>query len=225
MATAVYDNGSAASRHSFGEGRTEYGEVINTAASAKLHNSPAAKWAVVSANDGYAGEDTIETLEGLYAGLLERDAEEAGDAEVGTLGAYALAGCASLVSASFASVAHVANSAFYGCTALEEVSIPLAAQVDANAFEGCTALEAIELPSAASIGNRAFYGCTALASVTVDRDTPPTLGSDVFYGCAAGLRIYVPAGSVTAYKAAANWSAYSSSIEAIPAGGQEETEE
>jgi len=80
-----------------------------------------------------------------------------------------------------------------------------------------------ELPSSiiipstvTSIGNSAFNGCINLTSVTIHAATPPALGSSVFNSNGSGRRIYVPAGSVSDYKAATNWSEYASSIYAIP---------
>lgn len=71
------------------------------------------------------------------------------------------------------------------------------------------------------IGDNAFSTNPSLTSVTVRSTTPPTLGYGVFNQStgvpAAGLTIYVPAESVEAYKAAANWSTYASRIQAIPA--------
>ena len=55
-----------------------------------------------------------------------------------------------------------------------------------------------------------------LTSVTLEATTPPTLGTTVFNGTHADLVIYVPAGSVEAYKSATNWSTYASKIQAIP---------
>lgn len=67
-----------------------------------------------------------------------------------------------------------------------------------------------------TIGNQALSrlgvgsgGCT----MTVMAVIPPTLGTDNFSNA---VTIYVPAESVEAYKAAANWSAYADKIYAIP---------
>ncbi|MDR3341535.1 MAG: leucine-rich repeat domain-containing protein, partial [Treponema sp.] len=71
--------------------------------------------------------------------------------------------------------------------------------------------------SVTSIGNSAFSNCTSLATVTVRRTDIllTTLDSLAFSGCPL-TAIYVPAGSVDAYKAASGWSAYAGIIEAMP---------
>ena len=83
-------------------------------------------------------------------------------------------------------------------------------------FDNCTKLTTLVIPSnISSIGNYAFYNCSGLTSITVESTTPPTLGINAFYNT-NDCPIYVPSGSVDAYKAASNWSNYSSRIQAIP---------
>lgn len=85
-----------------------------------------------------------------------------------------------------------------------------------STFVSCTSLTRITIPnSVTSIDNYAFYKCTSLTSITCLAETPPTLGTQVF-NKTNNCPIYVPSGSVNAYKAATNWSAYASRIQAIP---------
>ena len=56
----------------------------------------------------------------------------------------------------------------------------------------------------------AFYGCSGLESITCLATTPPTLGTKVFDGT-NDSPIYVPSGSVNAYKNA--WPQYANRIE------------
>lgn len=116
-------------------------------------------------------------------------------------------------------IATIGNNAFSVCSSLASVEIPnsVISIVD-NAFYQCTSLTSIEIPnSVTSLGGYAFLGCSALESVTVRATTPPTLGTGVFPSTSNNLKIYVPSASVSAYKAATNWSSYSSKIQAIPA--------
>ena len=67
--------------------------------------------------------------------------------------------------------------------------------------------------SVTRIENAAFERCKSLKSVYCKATTPPALdGSYVFYGNGSGRKIYVPTESVDAYKSAARWSEYASSI-------------
>ena len=63
-----------------------------------------------------------------------------------------------------------------------------------------------------SIGETAFGSCCRLASVYCKPTTPPTGGSAMFDNNAANRKIYVPAASVEAYKAADGWSDYADAI-------------
>ena len=83
-----------------------------------------------------------------------------------------------------------------------------------NSFEHLDSLVTIVIPSSVTtIGNGAFTGCTGLISITINRDTPPTM--DYSFNDTNNCPIYVPAGSVSAYKSASVWSEYASRIQAI----------
>ena len=83
-----------------------------------------------------------------------------------------------------------------------------------NIFSQCTGLTAIDIPGGVTdIETNAFYDCTSLAFVKVNAPTPPTLyGNETFKNAPAGLKFYVPNGSLTAYQEASYWSAYASAI-------------
>ncbi|MBO7417465.1 MAG: leucine-rich repeat protein [Bacteroidaceae bacterium] len=84
-----------------------------------------------------------------------------------------------------------------------------------GAFDGLS-MNSITIPnSVTSIGDYAFADCTSLSRVTCLPTTPPTLGVRTFLNNATGRKIYVPSGSVNAYKTASGWSAYASDIESI----------
>ena len=115
------------------------------------------------------------------------------------------------------SVTNIGVSAFSSCRSLANVKMSNSVtNIGNSAFGSCSALTSIEIPnSVTSIGSNAFLGCSSLTSVTVLATTPPTLGAAVFPS-SSDLKIYVPAESVEAYKAATNWSDYASKIYAIP---------
>ena len=112
-------------------------------------------------------------------------------------------------------ITSIGNSAFAWCM-LTSVTIPdSVTSIGNGAFRDCTGLASVTIGnSVTSIGNDAFRDCTLLTSVTVLATRPPTLGKTVFYILSLRI-IYAPAGSVAAYKAAAGWSDYASSIHAI----------
>ena len=83
-----------------------------------------------------------------------------------------------------------------------------------EAFYSCDSLTSITIPdSVTTIGDRTFRSCTSLTSVYCKATTPPALGgTSVFDNNGSGRKIYVPTGSVNAYKRATNWNEYASAI-------------
>ena len=80
-----------------------------------------------------------------------------------------------------------------------------------EAFIYCSRLTSVTIgDSVTSIGEGAFYWCSSLTSVYCKATTPPSLGVYVFDFNGSGRKIYVPAGSVNAYKT--RWSEYASAI-------------
>lgn len=83
-------------------------------------------------------------------------------------------------------------------------------------FYGCNKLTNLVIPSnISSIEDSAFNQCSGLTSITVNRTTPPTLGGTYVFDNTNDCPIYVPDASVSAYKAATNWSEYASRIKPI----------
>jgi uncharacterized repeat protein (TIGR02543 family) len=119
---------------------------------------------------------------------------------------------------------YIGMQAFSGCKNLDMshygMVLPLPEGIKTisnNAFSGCSGLTQITLQAeVANIGNNAFSNCSQLAIVICHSITPPALGTDVFLNTRDDMVIMVPAGSVTAYKAAANWNAYAAKIIPIP---------
>ena len=85
-------------------------------------------------------------------------------------------------------------------------------KIGISCFDGA-AIKQIAIPDTVTeIGDRAFGYCDQLASITCLAATPPTLGNGAFTPGPEGLTIKVPAASVSAYKAATNWSSYADYI-------------
>ena len=138
---------------------------------------------------------------------------------VTSIGRAAFHSCDSLTSCTIGSgVTSIGGSTFNGCSGLTSIYIPSGVtSIGYDAFYQCSSLTSINIPSGVtSIGNDAFYGCTNLTSITVNATTPPTLDGGSIFGDTNNCPIYVPSGSVAAYKSAQYWSTYASRIQAIP---------
>ena len=87
------------------------------------------------------------------------------------------------------------------------------------AFSSCIGLTSVTIPnSVTSIGTGAFFYCTGLTSMTVEATNPPS-SADIVSNY--NIPLYVPAGSVDAYKAADEWKKFTN-IQTIPATGVKE---
>lgn len=127
------------------------------------------------------------------------------------------ANCEQLSSVTLPSnLAEIGGYAFSACTSLKSITIPQSVtKIKEFAFSK-SGLQTISIPSSVTtIERAAFLNCSGLTSVTVLATTPPTLGSEGVFGNTNDCPIYVPSGSVNAYKSATNWSSYSSRIQGI----------
>ena len=112
-------------------------------------------------------------------------------------------------------VTTIGYSAFDYCTSLTSVTIPdSVTRIVSYAFCWCDSLTSVTIgDSVTSIGYGAFQYCRSLTSVYCKATTPPVLyGGSVFDNNGSGRKIYVPAGSVEAYKSAEIWSEYADAI-------------
>lgn len=126
-------------------------------------------------------------------------------------------GCTSLSSVTIPnSVASIGSYAFSNCSSLTHVDIPDSVTYTSDhAFATCTSLQSCTIGSGiTTIASFTFSNCSSLTYLTVMATTPPLALS---IGLGSSLQaIYVPAGSVDAYKSAIGWSDYTSIIQAIP---------
>ena len=129
----------------------------------------------------------------------------------------AFSGCTNLATINLPnSLTSINNTVFNNCSSLQNLALPSVLEfIGMEAFRNCSSFTSVSIPNSVTvIGARAYNGCSSLASVTVLAVTPPTLGLFVFDDT-NHAPIYVPSGSVDAYKTATNWSTYASRIEAI----------
>ena len=163
---------------------------------------------------------------------------------VTSIGAYAFQNCYSLSSIVIPDgVTSIGDSAFRNCYSLSSVVIPdSVTSIGAYAFHNCYSLSSVVIPDGVtSIETYAFYNCYSLSSVVIPDGvtsietyafsncygikeyhckplTPPTLSvTNSFSGITKDCVIYVPVGSLEAYKTATNWSAYASYMQEEPA--------
>lgn len=133
------------------------------------------------------------------------------------IGSHTFWNCSGLTSVTIPnSVTHIFYGAFNWCENLTSIEIPNSlTYIGYGAFTYCKSLSSVTIPeNVTSIGDWAFEYCSSLTSVTVNAVTPPTLGDTVFNNT-NNCPIYVPSGSVDAYKTASGWSSYASRIQAI----------
>ena len=108
-------------------------------------------------------------------------------------------------------ITQIAPHAFQGCSGLTNVIIPNTVKtLDYCAFYGCS-MSNITIPeSVISIDINAITECDGLQSLTMQSPIPPTLVCDSEYHneWLSMLELYVPRGSIDAYKADATWSKF-----------------
>lgn len=111
----------------------------------------------------------------------------------------------------------IPNYAFQDCIDLTSVEFPSTLQTIGNyAFQRCSKLTSVDIPSSVtSIGSSAFQGCSGLTSMTILATTPPTLGGTNAISSAT-TKIYIPAGTLSAYQSATNWSNFADLFEELP---------
>ena len=152
---------------------------------------------------------------------------------VTSIGDYAFKGCTALTEVDLNSVLNLGDKAFSGCTGLKSVSMLKAKSVNATAFEGCTTIETLMLPyewstdfkmdlsgttqlrtlyigeNIASIPDNILVNNKLLFDVYSNATTPPSIGNATFGSeTFTYATLYVPQGSVDAYKAATGWSRF-----------------
>ena len=147
---------------------------------------------------------------------------------VTSIGNYAFRLCEGLTSIEIpSSVTSIGNDAFYGCGGLTSVTIGNSVTIIGDyAFEDCRGLTSITIPNSVTIiGGSAFKDCSGLTSVTIGSGVT-SIGYDAFGECFSltniyvkastpakiewrlgceNATLYVPKGSLEAYKAADGW--------------------
>ena len=112
-------------------------------------------------------------------------------------------------------VAKIGQRAFANCNKLSSAIVNEGVtDIESNAFNACSSLLQIELPSTIKTIASSAFASSKLSSLTIHATTPPSMSSSSLPSTISA--IYVPSGSVDAYKARSGWSDFASKIQAIP---------
>ena len=140
---------------------------------------------------------------------------------VSGIGDYSCYLCCGLTSITILSrVINIGANAFYNCYNLVSITIPdSVTSIGTYAFYQCYSLTTVTIPdSVTDIDTQAFANCYCVSEYHLKPTTPPTLANtNTFSNIASDCIIYVPRGSLNAYKTATNWSTYASKMQEEPA--------
>lgn len=97
--------------------------------------------------------------------------------------------------------------AFQGMSNLVSVTIsPIITRIEQGAFANCNRLTSVIIgKNVRYIGYSVFGSCNSLTEMTILATTPPELAGTSAISSATNI-IYIPAGTIDAYRTAANWS-------------------
>lgn len=121
-------------------------------------------------------------------------------------------GCANTVIPNTITV--IGDYAFSECKNLPSITIPTGVtRIEGSAFIRCNLTEVILPSSLTQIGSQAFFYCNQLTKIICLATTPPACygGSyPSFQGLDKSTPVYVPSGSIAAYKSAEEWKEFTS---------------
>ena len=189
---------------------------------------------------GYCVLGPTKSNGSAYCNMLQRAV--IGSRGVTDISSYAFYVCSSLESITIPENVIGVSSLSFSQSGIKEISIPSSVKTfGAQAFSHCDKLRTVELKegiteignycfqysdgfpsivipnSIEKIGPGAFNQCYAVKEYHILNKIPFELGSDAFSRISPDCIIYVPAGSLEAYKTATNWSTYADQMQEEPA--------
>lgn len=136
-----------------------------------------------------------------------------------TIGSSAFTGWSSLLSTTIpGTVTSLGSGAFTGASSLLELVIPPSiTSLAGSVFANLASCKKVVIPStmASMSASSVFANLTSCDEIICNVITPPPINTNCFTGLKSTCIFKVPAGSVDAYKAATNWSAFAARIQAI----------
>ncbi len=104
-------------------------------------------------------------------------------------------------------VKSIPNSLCSGLSNLTTITIPSSVESIGNfAFRNCSSLTSLVIPAnVIEIGGYAFAGCSSITSITCNADTIPSITRSTFNDVDKNIPLYVPCGTLEAYKSASGW--------------------
>ena len=116
-------------------------------------------------------------------------------------------GCERLDSIKMSSTIEIIkDNAFNGCNSIQSIEVPNSVTyIGDGVFSDCYGLTSISIGSnVTNIGSNAFYDCTGLKSIKCANTAPPMVGMFTLSQY-QNIILYVPQGSLSAYKSADVW--------------------
>ena len=113
------------------------------------------------------------------------------------------------------SVSSIGDDAFRDCDALTSITIPNSVtSIGDDAFCLCDGLTSVTIGNGVtSIGDDAFYYCDALTEIYSLSSDPAVCDANSFRGVDKTIPVYIPYGSMSAYKSASEWKDFTNFIE------------
>lgn len=217
---SAFMNCRAATRVYIGSGVKHLGDRAFQGSNALPAFEVAAGNTIVCVEDGVLFNMAKDTLIQFPGG---KGGEYIVPANVTAIGDASFMECRNLTAVTFPEgLTYLGVVAFNHCTGLTEIVLPNGVTNIRSAFTACSGLQSVTIGNAVTeISVAAFSQCSSLKYFTCHTVTPPALVSYPFVLTdLANVTLYVPAGTIEAYRAADTWKDFGT-IAAISDSGEQ----